>query len=100
MSPVLEQVLHVVPDLQAWRPGHDSVVEGLVAVVLQLQHQVEAVHHLIRGVEALDIHVHVQAPICIQQKRPDGIPCKSIYKASVPFLAHAYTSCATSPQVS
>ena len=93
MPPVLEQVLHAAPDVQAWRPSHDCIVEGLVAIVLQLQHQIKAVHHVIGCVKALHIHVHVQPPVCIQQERPDGIPCRRNPHASFPCTGFLVPPC-------
>ena len=42
-------------------------------------YQVKAIHHIIRCIKALHIHIHIQTAICMQQKWPDCIPCRHVH---------------------
>ena len=72
-APLGQQALHGAPEAQAGRAGHDRIVQALVAGVLQLQHQVEAVDHGRRVAEALHVDVHVQAAVRVQDEGADRV---------------------------
>lgn len=69
----LHGVENILPKIQMGTTGHDSICNYEILMVLPVEDKIKAIQEAVDGTKTLNVHVHVDASIRIENEIPDSI---------------------------